>query len=58
MEDPTDLRLQAAGWRILADFYGPAGEALLETARMLEARADQLERERAPRSAPQPPRAA
>jgi hypothetical protein len=47
MEDPADLRIQAAGWRILAGFYGQAGEALLETARMLESRADRVEHERA-----------
>jgi hypothetical protein len=51
MEDPGDLRVQAGGWRILAAFYGRAGEALLETARMLEVRADRLEAERADRAA-------
>jgi hypothetical protein len=54
MEDPTDLRIQAGEWRILAAFYGRAGEALLETARMLEARADRLEGERAAEAAERP----
>jgi len=43
MDTPADLRIQAAGWRLLAEFYGPGGQAMLETARFLDARADQIE---------------
>jgi hypothetical protein len=43
MDSPADLRIQAAGWRLLAQFYGSGAEALLETARYLDARARQLE---------------
>jgi hypothetical protein len=44
MDDPADLRIQAAGWRLLATFYGSGSEALLETASFLETRAAELER--------------
>jgi hypothetical protein len=44
MDSPEDLRIQAAGWRMLAGFYGSGSEALLETARFLEAHAAELER--------------
>lgn len=44
MDNPKDLRIQAAGWRLLATFYGSGSEALLETASFLEARAAEVER--------------
>jgi hypothetical protein len=43
MDSPADLRIQAAGWRLLAQFYGSGAEALLETAHYLDARARRLE---------------
>jgi hypothetical protein len=45
MDSPADLRIQAAGWRLLAQFYGSGAEALLETAGYLDARASRLERQ-------------
>jgi hypothetical protein len=45
MDSPADLRIQAAGWRLLAQFYGSGADALLETARYLDARARRLEQQ-------------